>query len=99
MGFERGVVSVAHVHAKQPAYYHFHAKGFSVLVLATDFERIAPLVQNGTLDPQQYPPPNIRPLHQDPDVLSIDRWDPVFYRRVYEQLLVLFPDTYPTSYL
>ena len=34
-----------------------------------------------------------------PDVNTIDQWDPVFYSKVYGQLLALFPKSYPTSNL
>lgn len=102
VGYERKIVQAERVFAKQVAYYRFKAKGFVCLVLATDFAKILPFIQDGTFDPRQYPPPHFvntgNPLI-NPDLSTIDQWDPVFFSRVYGQLRALFPDSYPTSNL
>ena len=85
------------VFTRAPYYYYFRAEHFDVCVLLEDFAKILPYIQDGTLDPLQYPAPLLSVGGVRRDVHTIDQWDPAFYRRVYELLLMLFPDPYPTS--
>lgn len=97
-GAQRRVASVFRVFDRAPYYYYFRAERFDVCVLLEDFAKILPYIQDGTLDPLQYPAPLIsgRPGVRR-DIHTIDQWDPAFYRRVLDLLITLFPDTYPTS--
>ena len=100
-GHERKIVTAERVFAKQVAYYRFKAPGFDCIVLASDFVKILPYIKSGVFDPKQYPCPSLDTSEPNmhPDVNTIDQWDPVFYSKVYGQLLALFPESYPTSNL
>ena len=98
VGYTRGLVTAERVFSRQVPYYRFLGPGLDCIILATDFVKIIPLLKNGVLDPLQYPVPPIYPADPvNPDLSGIDQWDPVFYARVYNQLLRLFPESYPTS--
>ena len=101
VGYERRVVRSERCFSKQVVYYRFRGKGLTVIVLGTDFEKILPYIKDGSFDPIQFPAPTIDTSNPDldPDVSTIDQWDPVFYTRVLGQLRALFPDSYPTSNL
>ena len=100
-GYERGLVRAERSFQRQVAFFRFTARGLDVVVLASDYAKILPYVQDGTFDPIQYPPPQRAEASPDldPEVSRIDQWDPVFYTRVYGLLRALFPESYPISNL
>lgn len=99
VGYERKLVGVERRYEHQVTFFHFKAKNFACSVLADDFVLILPFLRDGSFDPQQYPPPHVvlASPENHPNIHTIDQWDPVFFGKVYGQLLALFPNPYPTS--
>ena len=96
VGYVRKLVRAENVYSRQVDYYRFTGTGLDCIILASDFVKIIPFLKNGVFDPLQYPVPH-GSLQPYQDLANIDQWDPVFYARVYGQLLALFPQSYPTS--
>ena len=95
---ERGFVRAERCYQRGVAYYRFYASTLDVLVLASDFERIIPALQNGLFDTTQYPVPHVtRAGGPAPDLSTIEQWDSVLYNRVLDVLKALFTESYPTS--
>jgi hypothetical protein len=88
----RGIAKAGKVVVHGLTCIHITASGYSFVVRGDEWEKIAPYLTDGTLDPLAFPPSVIFPLDPtsfyDPSVIDVN--DAAFYEKVLNLLGTLF---------
>lgn len=105
-GAERGLCYVERCTKHNVGYIRFYAPHFEVLVLASDWDKIRPLMGEGWFTPFVVAPQPI--MTSNPctgigwagkELGNLEIWDAPFYQKVYAVLRTVFTQSYPTSKL